>query len=88
MTEAPKIEFPCDDYPIKVMGRASAGFRARVDEVFARHFGAFAFEKVTERASSHANFTAITYVMRVSDARQLEVLHTDLKECEDVVMVL
>jgi uncharacterized protein len=87
MSEPEKIVFPCE-YPIKVMGRASPGFRARVDEVFARHFGSVAFEKVTERASAQANFTALTYLMVVDSTQQLQSLHADLRQCTDVVMVL
>jgi len=32
-----KIEFPCNDYPIKVIGDTSVGFTAAVMEVLKKH---------------------------------------------------
>jgi uncharacterized protein len=87
MSEPEKIVFPCE-YPIKVMGRADPDFRARVDAVFAGHFGEFASHRVSERASAQQNFTALTYLMQVRDATQLQALHEELKSCPGVVLVL
>ncbi|RYG85474.1 DUF493 domain-containing protein [bacterium] len=87
-TERPRIEFPCEDYPIKVVARESDDVRDRVDAVFTRHFGAFPRERVAERASAQANFVAFTYLMTVRDVEQLGALHAELKTHSDVVMVL
>ena len=86
--EKPRIDFPCDDYPIKVVARAGADVRGRVDAVFARHFGPFDADRVAERSSAQQNFIAFTYVMRVEHVAQLGALHDELKTHADVVMVL
>jgi putative lipoic acid-binding regulatory protein len=86
--EKPKIVFPCEDYPIKVVARAGADVRVRVDAVFTRHFGEFEPTRVAERSSSQQNFVAFTYVMRVEHVAQLGALHSDLKADTDIVMVL
>ena len=35
--EAPKIEFPCANYPIKVVGQSIAGYDTIIIEVMRRH---------------------------------------------------
>ena len=35
--QAPKIEFPCERYPIKVIGEAGEGFTELIIEVMQRH---------------------------------------------------
>ncbi|WP_207871439.1 DUF493 family protein, partial [Pseudomonas sp. 95_A] len=32
-----KIEFPCDDYPIKVIGDTVVGFKDTVIEILSKH---------------------------------------------------
>ncbi len=85
--EPERIVFPTD-YPIKVVARASAGLRERVDAVFSRHFGDFGAEKVTERPSAGSHFVALTYVMWVTAEDQLGRLHTDLRAEDGVMLVL
>ena len=86
--EAPKIAFPCADYPIKVLARASDDLRARLDAVFARHFGAFDIERVIARNSARQNFVSYTYIMHVNDPAQLGAVHVELMSETGVVMVL
>jgi putative lipoic acid-binding regulatory protein len=85
--EPERISFPVE-YPIKVVARAAPELRALVDAAFARHFGTLAPGKVSERASSHSNFVALTYVPVVQNEAQLHALHIDLKLLDGVVMVL
>jgi putative lipoic acid-binding regulatory protein len=85
--EPEKITFPCD-YPIKVVARASAELRDRLDGIFTQHFGEFETHRVSERASAQANFVSLTYVMVVQHVDQLGAVHADLKQRDDVVMVL
>jgi putative lipoic acid-binding regulatory protein len=87
MTEPEKLVFPCD-YPIKVVGRLSNDLRARVDAVFARHFGALDPSSISERSSGQQNFLALTYVMNVTDPAVLEPLHQDLRATDGVLLVL
>jgi putative lipoic acid-binding regulatory protein len=85
--EPERIQFPTD-YPIKVVARASASLRARMDAVFTRHFGSFDAARVSERASSQSNFVALTYLMRVEAEQQLGALHADLRAEDGVMLVL
>jgi uncharacterized protein len=86
--EAPRITFPCEQYPIKVVAKAAADLRPRIDAVFVRQFGEFAPERVVERNSAQQNFVAYTYLMDVNDAAQLGTLHVELMKESGVVMVL
>jgi putative lipoic acid-binding regulatory protein len=85
--EPERIVFPTD-YPIKVMARASAELRNRVDAVFEHHFGDFEPERVTQRSSAANNFVALTYLIYVQREEQLARLHDDLRALEEVILVL
>ena len=85
--EPEKIVFPCD-YPIKVVARADDGLRARLDQVFAVHFGDFAGDRVTQRDSAQRNFVSFTYLMHVREVGQLGAVHAELQAIDGVVMVL
>jgi putative lipoic acid-binding regulatory protein len=85
--EPERIVFPTD-YPIKVVARAATDLRLRMDAIFTRHFGDFAAERVSERASAASNFVALTYLMWVTAEEQLGPLHADLRAEEGVMLVL
>ena len=85
--DAPRIEFPCD-YPIKVLGRQSAGFRELVVEVMSRHAGAIDANKITERPSGKGTFVSITVVITATGKDQLDAIHRDLMATGRVQMVL
>jgi len=85
--EPERISFPTE-YPIKVIARAGEGLRQRLDEVFARHFGEFGANRVSERASAQSSFIALTYLMEVQDAAQLPPLNEELRAMDGVIMVL
>ena len=87
MTTPEQIQFPCD-YPIKVVTRSAEGLRARIDAIFAEHFGPFEAHRVTVRESAQANFIAYTYLMVVENVGQLSALHGSLRATDGVVMVL
>jgi putative lipoic acid-binding regulatory protein len=85
--EPERISFP-GEYPIKVLAHAAPDLRAQVDAAFLRHFGAASVEKVSQRASAHSNFVALTYLPVVHSPAQLQALHADLKLVTGVIMVL
>ena len=85
--EPERITFPAE-YPIKVIARADAGLRGRLDAVFARHFGDFHVDRVTMRPSANNSFVAYTYLMSVQDASQLGPLHVELQAVDGVIMVI
>jgi len=86
--ERPRIEFPCADYPVKVVARASEDLRPRLDAVFARHFGAVDAGRVVARDSAKQNFVSFTYRVDVTDPSQLAAVHAELMKEAGVVMVL
>ncbi len=88
MTEAESpLKFPTD-YPVKVVGRAGSGLRARIDEVIERHAGLTPPERVSERASGAGNYLSITYVIVATSREQVVALVTELSTTDGVVMVI
>ena len=83
----PLLEFPTD-YPIKVIGRPSDEFRARVHAVVLRHVPLIEPERVTERLSENGNFLSISYRIRAESREQVEALAVDLKSCEGVLTLI
>lgn len=86
--DAPKIEFPCKDYPIKVMGDAGDELHALVIEVFNKHAPGFDPERIRVKASSKGSFQSITVLVTATGVEQLEALHNDLRASALVKMVL
>ena len=88
MTEPPPLlEFPTD-YPIKVIGRPSDEFRARVHAIMLRHAPLTAPEQVSERLSENGNFLSISYRIRAESREQMTALTSDLKACDGVLMLI
>lgn len=83
----PLLEFPTD-YPIKVIGRPSDEFRARVHALVSRHVPRIEPERVSERLSENGNFLSISYLIRAESREQIEALATDLKTCEGVLTLI
>ena len=83
----PLLEFPTD-YPIKVIGRPSDEFRARVHAIVLRHAPLIEPERVSERLSENGNFLSITYLLRAESRAQVEALANDLKACDGVLTLI
>ena len=83
----PLLEFPTD-YPIKVIGRPSDEFRARVHAIVLRHAPLSEPDGVSERLSENGNFLSISYTIRAQTREQVVALTADLKACEGVLMLL
>ena len=81
------LQFPTD-YPIKVVGRPSDEFRARVHAVMLRHAPTLDPDQVTERLSENGNFLSISYMIRAESREQIIALVTDLKAGEGVLMII
>ncbi len=87
MVSEPLLTFPTD-YPIKVIGRPSDEFRARVHAVVLRHVPLLDAERVSERLSGNGNFLSISYTLIAESREQIEALTADLKACEGVMMLI
>jgi uncharacterized protein len=81
------LQFPTD-YPIKVVGRPSDEFRARVHAVMLRHVPTIDSDQVTERLSENGNFLSISYMIRAESREQIVALATELKALEGVLMII
>ena len=86
--ERPKIEFPCADYPIKVLGVAGDELRELVVSVMSRHDPSFDSQSLKENASSKGRFTAYTAMILATGETQLQNIYQELKQHSAVKMVL
>ena len=87
MSEGDLLKFPTD-YPIKVVGKPSDDFRARIHAIFLKHAPDVDPDQVTERLSGQGNFLSISYVIRAHSSEQVISLANELGTTEGVVMVL
>ena len=87
--EAPLVllQYPTD-YPIKVVGRPSDEFRARVHAAMLRHAPNLDPDRVTERLSENGNFLSISYMIVAESSAQIIALVNDLKATEGVLTIL
>ena len=81
------LEFP-GDYPVKVLGRPSSEWRARVHAIVLRHAPDTGAERVSERLSANGNFLAVSYRLNARSREQIEALVAELKACDGVLMLL
>lgn len=81
------LKFPTD-YPIKVLGRPSDEFRARVHAIMLKHAPDLDPSRMTERLSEQGNFLSISYVIVAQSREQVTALATELATCEQVLMVI
>lgn len=88
MSQPPKIEFPCEQYPIKSMGKAGAAFRAAVLAVMEKHAPGFDTASVQVRPSSKGSYESVTVFITATGVDQLQAIFNDLKAIPDIRMVL
>ena len=81
------LKFPTD-YPIKVLGRPSDEFRARVHAIMLKHAPDLDRSRMTERMSEQGNFLSISYIIVAQSREQVTALATDLAACELALMVI
>ncbi|GAA0791366.1 HP0495 family protein [Marinobacterium sediminicola] len=87
-TEAPKIEFPHPDYPIKVIGDNQADFKGMVIEIVQVHAPDLDIEQVVVQESGKGNYSSVRLKITATSEQQLVNLHEDLKATGRVKMVL
>ncbi|MFT6102433.1 MAG: putative lipoic acid-binding regulatory protein [Granulosicoccus sp.] len=86
--QPPVIEFPCHDYPVKIMGERSDTFIEFVLATTESFAPTFDRNKVTVKQSSKARFTSVTVFITATGAQQLEAYHQALKNNSAVKIVL
>ena len=86
--DAPKIEFPCANYPVKVVGQCIAGYDTIVIEVMRRYDPSLDISKVHAKDSAKGTFRSITLYITATGKDQLEKLHAQLTSLACVNMVM
>lgn len=86
--QAPKIEFPCPNYPIKVIGEAGDGFSDLVIEVIQRHAPDLDADTLVTRDSRNGRFLSVQVLITATGVEQLQAIHVDLRATGRVHMVL
>ncbi|MCD5971426.1 MULTISPECIES: DUF493 domain-containing protein [Pseudomonas] len=82
-----KIEFPCDDYPIKVIGDTGVGFKDSVIEILAK-YAKIEISTLAERQSSNGKYTTIQLHIVATGEDQLRDINSALRATGRVHMVL
>lgn len=85
---APKIEFPCERYPIKVIGDAGDGFSDLVVEIIQRHAPDLDATTLVMRDSRNGRFLSVQVLITATSIDQLQNIHADLRATGRVHMVL
>lgn len=86
--QPPKIEFPCENYPIKIIGDSCETFVEIVLEVVQRHAPEVDPAAITRRDSSNGRFLSVQVHITAHCIEQLEDINRDLRETGIVRMVL
>ena len=85
---APKIEFPCADYPIKVVGNNDNDFYGFVVETVKGFDPGLDLEKVSVQDSRNGRFRSVRLKIKATGEEQLQDLFAALKASGRVHMVL
>ena len=88
MEDKPVIEFPVEDYPIKVIGDAGDAFREQVAEIVRLHDEAFIADGIVVQPSSRGNYVSLRLSIRATSEMQLKALHEALMALPQVRLVL
>jgi putative lipoic acid-binding regulatory protein len=86
--QAPKIEFPCANYPIKIIGEAGDGFVELIVEIMREHCADFEHERVTVRDSRAGRFASVQVYVNALGVDHLQAIHNALRASGRVQMVL
>ena len=86
--EPPKIEFPCPNYPIKVVGVNSDNFRGFVIEIVQIYVPDFDLSSVSVQDSRNGSFQSVRFKITAQGVDQLKALHEALIASDRVKMVI
>ncbi|WQG56599.1 DUF493 domain-containing protein [Pseudomonas sp. RTB3] len=82
-----KIEFPCLDYPIKVISDTGAGNKDKILEIVRKH-ATINDNRVDERSSTNGKYTTIQLHIVATGQEQLYDINSELRATGFVHMVL
>lgn len=86
--QPPKIEFPSENYPIKVLGESSSELHSYVIEIMERHAPGFDQTRITINESSKGRFQSLTVWITATGVDQLTAINTDLRLNPTIKMVM
>ena len=81
------LQFPCS-FPIKMMGRADAGFGDIAIHLIERHVGEISKDRIQTTTSRNGNFVSVTITIDAQSQQQLDKIYNDLSKQEDVLVAL
>ena len=90
MTDATSvtIEFPCERYPIKVIGDAGEGFTELVIDILKRHAPDLDAGTLVQRDSRNGKYLTVQLLITATGIEQLQDINSDLRATGRVHMVL
>lgn len=83
----PPLDFPCD-YPIKIMGEASADFEAEMVALIRSHAPQLGEGAVSSRLSKGGKYQALTIHLRAESRAQVDAITQALRAHPKVLMSL
>lgn len=86
--DAPKIEFPCENYPVKVLGVCADDYLEVIHAIIQKHAPECSKHNVKTNASSKGSFQSCTFYITATGIDQLGQLHSELQAHEYVRMVI
>jgi len=86
--EQPKIEFPCEQYPIKIIGDHCENYVQTVLEVVCAHAPEFEPASADQQLSSNGRFCSVRVCITAQSAEHLKRLNDALRQTGKVRMVL
>lgn len=84
----PRIEFPCEQYPVKIIGDYCEDFVEQVLEVVCEHAPGFDPASADRQMSSNGRFCSVRVCITARDREHLEQLNEALRKTGKVRMVL
>ncbi len=85
---APKIEFPCDNYPIKVIGDNHPALHDQVVEIMQKHAPGIDLTEISAQVSRNGSFVSIRVRICATGESQLKSIHAELLATGRVKMVM
>jgi hypothetical protein len=87
VTDETLLEFPCD-FPIKIMGRESAEFRALARELVEKHTGPLADDAIVNSLSRNGAFVSVTVTVVAQNQQQLDDIYREVSSNDEILMAL
>ncbi len=85
--QTPLLTFPCD-FPMKIMGTATASFKDEIFTIIRKHYPELNHDLTQINTSKNGNFLAISITVYALDQASLDALYQEISQHPDIKMVL